>query len=108
MIFLLGMRPAKDQDGFTFTRDPRLKVVTMGCISLDQAMVMASRITCEVLNIKVTETIKLDEPESYEIVLEEIGKQAKKLERHLVEGTHHVHLNDADAVAPLIYYFLSS
>lgn len=105
-MFLSGMRPIKE--GFTFTRDPRLKVVSMGAINMDQALVMASRITCEVLNIKATNTVELDEPESYDIVVDQIGKQAKKLERHIVEGTHHVHLNDVDKVAHLIYYFLSS
>lgn len=102
------MRPSKDKEGFVFTRDPRLKVAILGFITMDQVMEMASRITCEVLNIRATEGIKLDQPESYDLVLEQIGKQAKKLERHLIEGTHHLHLNNAESVAPCIYYFLTS
>lgn len=111
MFFLFsGIKPAKqDQDGFVFTRDPRLKIAMLGSISMDQAMEMASRITCEVLNVRATEGLEHSLPEmSYDQVLEQIGKSAKKLEVHLIEGTHHLHLNNAERVAPCMYNFLTT
>lgn len=72
-------------------------------------MEMATRITCEVLNIRATEGLELTHEDlAYDEVLDQIRKQAKKLEVHVIKGTHHLHLNDAQSVAPCIYYFLTS
>lgn len=102
------MKPAKDQEGYVFTRDPRLKVAALGFVSLDQVMEMATRITCEVLNIKASKTIVLDDPESYDGVLDVMTKHTKKMERPLFEGTHHLHLNNAETIAQCVYNFLVS
>ncbi|CAG9864470.1 unnamed protein product [Phyllotreta striolata] len=101
-----GMKPAYKEGCFMFTRDPRLKLAALGFFTLDQAMEFASRITCEVLNIKADKTLRLDNPEYYDLILDKIEESAEKLERHLVEGTHHVHLTDAARVAPIIINFL--
>lgn len=103
------MRSIKDKDGFAFTRDPRLKVSMLGFVSREQVLEMASRITCEVLNIRATSGLEHTiEDLAYDEVLDEIRKNAKRLEIEVVEGTHHLHLNDAQSVAPCIYYFLTS
>ncbi|XP_066139531.1 probable serine hydrolase isoform X1 [Euwallacea fornicatus] len=103
-----GMRPAMNRDGYYFTRDPRLKLSALGFISIEQVTELASRILCEVLNIRAIDGHKPDHPEHYDFVLNEIEKQAKKVERHLVEGTHHLHLNDGRSVATIIHNFLIS
>lgn len=81
----------------------------MGAISKDQAMEMASRITCEVLNLRAIDGLEVTHEDlCYDEFMEQIQKQAKKLEVQLVEGTHHVHLNDAESVSSYIYYFLTA
>ncbi|CAH1180406.1 unnamed protein product [Phaedon cochleariae] len=101
-----GMKSSKNGSGFVFTRDPRLKVSAAGFMTIEQVLEFASRITCEVLNIRASPGLKFDNPEHYTAVLDEMEKSAKRLERQVVEGTHHLHLNDADSVAPIICDFL--
>ncbi|CAH1105816.1 unnamed protein product [Psylliodes chrysocephalus] len=102
-----GMKPATHKEGcYVFTRDPRLKIAALGFFTLDQVLQFACRIKCEVLNIKADATLRLDHPENYDLVLDEIEKTAKRLERCNVEGSHHVHLTNAALVAPIIANFL--
>lgn len=60
------------------------------------------------MNIRAKDGLKLDVPENYDLILNTIGNQAKKLVRHSVNGTHHVHLNDGPSVAGFIDDFLVS
>ncbi|KAJ8973849.1 hypothetical protein NQ317_016404 [Molorchus minor] len=101
-----GMKPALHKKGFMFTRDPRLKTAALGFMAIDQVLELASRIKCEVMNIRATSGLKLDNPEYYDAVLDAIANQAKILERHTFEGTHHLHLNDAESIAPNICKFV--
>lgn len=71
-------------------------------------MAFANKIKCEVLNIRAVPGLAWDRPEYYDKVLDEIEKNAKKTVRTTVEGTHHVHLNDADKVAQPIIEFLKA
>lgn len=104
-----GMKPAGHKEGYLFTRDIRLKVAFLGFMTIDQVLHFAGRIKCEVMNIKASQKMKnFDNHLDYDRVLDEIGKNAKKLERHQFEGTHHLHLNDAESIAPCIYNFLTS
>ncbi|XP_060522533.1 probable serine hydrolase [Cylas formicarius] len=101
-----GMKPATDRDGYWFTRDPRLKMALLGFLSLEQVLEMSRRIKCEVLNIRAKSGLKFDVPEHYDLILNEIDRGAKKLETHLVEGTHHLHLNDPEPIVDIIHNFL--
>lgn len=51
--------------------------------------------------------MKFDHPESYEIVLEEIRKATPVFKYQEVEGSHHVHLNEPEKVAPIINDFVN-
>jgi pimeloyl-ACP methyl ester carboxylesterase len=107
-----GSKPvlAKDCDmkgeRFRFSRDSRLKFGALGFLSLDMTLEYASKITCEVLNIRGKSGMQFDPPESYHIVLDKIRKSAKKLEFHEVEGTHFLHLNNPESICPIIVKFL--
>ncbi|KAJ8911151.1 hypothetical protein NQ315_008336 [Exocentrus adspersus] len=103
-----GMKPATHKKGYLFTRDPRLKTSALGFFTIDQVLELASRITCEVMNIRATSGLKHDNPDHYDLVLDTIEKYAKKMERHIFNGTHHLHLNDAGSIAPSICKFLVS
>lgn len=77
-------------------------------VSIEQTLEMAANIKCEVLNIRAVPGMVLDRPEYYDMVLNQIGKSAKRLERHQVTGTHHLHLNDPCSVSEIIADFLDS
>lgn len=102
-----GMKQLKDGRYF-FTRDPRLKVAALGFMTSDQVLEFCSRITCEVLNIRGNPGMKFDFPDFYDKVLDRIEIQARKVERHIVEGTHHLHLNNPERVVNIVDIFLKS
>ncbi|KAJ9579154.1 hypothetical protein L9F63_024740 [Diploptera punctata] len=73
-----GAIPVAGDDNYRFSRDSRLKVGALGFVSLDMALEYASRISCEVLNIKGIPGMKFDPPENYHIVLDKIKKKLPK------------------------------
>jgi pimeloyl-ACP methyl ester carboxylesterase len=95
-------------DIFRFSRDSRLKIGVLGFLSLDMTLEYASKITCEVLNIRGKPGMQFDPPENYHIVLDRIRESARKLEFHEVEGTHFLHLNNPESICPIILGFLKS
>ncbi|KAK1134083.1 hypothetical protein K0M31_011868 [Melipona bicolor] len=101
-----GLRPASEPERYYFSRDPRLKVSVLGMISLDLVLAYAARIKCAYLNIRAVPGMKFDHPEYYEKILDQIKLGAKKFEYHKVEGTHHVHLNNPERIAPIINNFI--
>lgn len=77
-------------------------------LSLDLVLAFAERIKCAYLNIRAVPGMEFDQPENYHKVLDIIKKTAKKFEYHEIDGTHHVHLNEPEKVAPIINEFLKS
>lgn len=77
--------------------------MSLGFMTREHVLEFAHRITCDVLNIKATVGIKF---EDYDFMLDEIAKSAMSVERHVVQGTHHVHLNEAEKVAGIVADFL--
>ncbi|XP_018303202.1 probable serine hydrolase [Mycetomoellerius zeteki] len=101
-----GMQPAYKKDKYYFSRDPRLKVSLLGLLSLDLILEYASQIKCAYLNIRAIPGMKLEQPENYQKILDIIKVGARKFEYHEVTGTHHVHLNEPEKIAPIIKNFL--
>ncbi|XP_050465330.1 probable serine hydrolase isoform X2 [Cataglyphis hispanica] len=101
-----GMQQSYTQGKYYFSRDPRLKVAILGMFSLDLVLEYASRIKCAYLNIRAVPGMKFEQPENYQKVLDNIKLVAKKFEYHEVKGTHHVHLNEPEKIAPIITNFL--
>ncbi|CAL7947724.1 unnamed protein product [Xylocopa violacea] len=103
-----GLRSSPDPDRFYFSRDLRLKVSGFDMLSLDLVLAYAARIKCAYLNIRAVPGMKFDQPESYAKTLEIIKVGAVRFEYREVEGTHHVHLNNPERVAPIINSFIST
>ncbi|KAK0082093.1 hypothetical protein PV325_011073 [Microctonus aethiopoides] len=101
-----GMQPAPTFGKYYFSRDPRLKVSLLGMFSLDLTTAYAKQIKCKYLNIRAVPGLKFDHPEDYQFILDIIKSKAKQFEYHEVEGTHHVHLNEPEKIAPIIETFL--
>ncbi|XP_076654128.1 putative serine hydrolase [Halictus rubicundus] len=104
-----GVRSSCDAERYCFSRDPRLKIAALGVPgNLDVVLEYASRIKCAYLNIRALNGYKFDDPDAYKMTLDKIKMGSKKFEYHEVEGTHHVHLNNPEIVAPIISNFLST
>ncbi|XP_034194767.1 putative serine hydrolase isoform X2 [Osmia lignaria lignaria] len=103
-----GMQHSSVPERYFFSRDPRLKVSTLGTLSLDLVLAYAARIKCAYLNIRAVPGMKFDIPESYDQVLNQIKIGAERFEYHKVEGTHHVHLNNPERIAPIINNFINT
>ncbi|XP_057651449.1 probable serine hydrolase [Diorhabda carinulata] len=104
-----GMKPSPDkQNCYVFTRDPRLKIVAFPFFSMDEIRDFASRITCEVLNIRADQGTQLEQPEHYDLTVDAIERSAKRVERVYLKGKHHIHLTDVETVAPIVLNFLLS
>lgn len=76
--------------------------------TLDLVLEYASRIKCAYLNIRAVPGMKFEQPENYQKILDNIKLGARKFEYHEVEGTHHVHLNEPEKIAPIIINFLQN
>lgn len=96
------------KNGYHFSRDLRLKVAAMGMFSLDQVLAYAKRITCSVLNIRASPGKEFDDPGVYGQVIDTMRQSSRKLQFETVLGTHHLHLNTPDRVAPIISQFLEN
>jgi hypothetical protein len=66
----------------------------------------ASRIKCRVLNIRADRGF-LHGGKPEEVYLHTLDLM-QQCERHVVKGSHHVHLNNPERVAPLINKFLNT
>jgi len=91
---------------YYFSRDSRLKKSLFYAFPKEVPLEMAKRITCPHLFIKARQGPLYERKEYHEEALE-IVKKNPLFEYHEVEGTHHVHLNEPDKVAPLINSFIN-
>ncbi|KAJ8722757.1 hypothetical protein PYW07_003937 [Mythimna separata] len=101
-----GAKQSKsDPNKYYYSRDSRLKYVIL--IPEDKMFIetLVRRLKCPMLFLKATES-----PFSttkFSIAMREIvQEQNDKYEFHFVPGTHHVHLNNPERVAPLIKSFV--
>ncbi|XP_076755792.1 putative serine hydrolase isoform X1 [Xylocopa sonorina] len=102
-----GLRSSPDPERFYFSRDLRLKVSGLDMLSLDLVLAYATRIKCAYLNIRAVPGMKF-QSESYAQTLDKIKVGATRFEYREVEGTHHVHLNNPERIAPIINNFIST
>ena len=73
---------------------------------MDLSMAFAAKIKCAYLNIRAVPGMKFEQPENYHKILDQIKLGASKFEYREVEGSHHVHLNNPERVAPIIREFI--
>lgn len=83
------------------------QLLNWALISLELALDFVSKIRCPYLNIKASPGNNPDE-NIYKSLLEEIRKGSSKFVLHEVEGSHHVHINEPEKIAPLINDFIGS
>nr|ARD71211.1 acetyltransferase [Spodoptera exigua] len=101
-----GIKPTKaDPNKYYFSRDSRLKYTLFNPEDKKFVEALVRRLKCPTLYIKA-----IDSPysaDAYSIEMREILEQNNEnYEFHFVPGTHHVHLNNPELVAPLIKNFI--
>ncbi|KAK9502102.1 hypothetical protein O3M35_012696 [Rhynocoris fuscipes] len=107
-----GMKPIENKPGkFAFNRDVRLKVVSgLGMPSLDIVLEMADKLRCHYLNIRAVDGLcrTMESPEVYPIVLERLKKNCRSFRYHVIDGKHHLHLNEPEKISEIISTFLTA
>lgn len=91
---------------YYFSRDSRIKFINEAYFDQAICLQLGKRIQCPHLFIKSSDS---DFSEKYRNITETINllrKTNRNFEVKHVLGTHHVHLNDPDKVAPIISVFL--
>lgn len=100
-----GILPSKsDQSKFYYSRDSRLKYILFHPEDKKFTEALIRRLKCPTLFIKAVDSPYATDPFSMEMC-EIIEKSNPQFESHYVPGTHHVHLNNPEIVAPLILNF---
>uniref|UniRef100_A0A1A9X519 AB hydrolase-1 domain-containing protein n=1 Tax=Glossina brevipalpis TaxID=37001 RepID=A0A1A9X519_9MUSC len=97
----------RDPSKYYFSRDNRIKNWVFHSFPQSVHVELAKRIKCPYLFIKATQSPYFGSKKYYDEVLD-ILKQNPKFEYHIVEGTHHVHLNEPKKVADIVNSFLST
>lgn len=105
-----GMLPSQNKNGFYFSRDPRLRFHSWANLTEEHVFKYSPQIKCKVLSITAPYNPVFGEgyPDRYKRSLDLIRSSASKLDHFEVSGTHHVHLNNPERVAPLINRFWTS
>ncbi|XP_057698366.1 serine hydrolase-like protein [Corythoichthys intestinalis] len=106
---LLERGLVKVEGGVVFSRDFRINLKNIARISLEQSLVMLSRIQASVLLVLADDGFQkiFAEPDQRKFASELL--QGYRQNHHTVErvpGGHHVHLNNPEVVAPVVSEFL--
>lgn len=102
-----GTTVMPNRSGVILNRDPRLKVTSISGLSAEFWHSLVSNIQCDVLIIIASRGLayKLAKREIVEKTLDIYKNKAKSFKLVNVDGTHHVHLNDPQIVAPYVNEF---
>lgn len=90
---------------YSFNYDPRLKSGSIYGTSFEQQKAFANKLQCELLIIKASTGPWYESKELYDEIISIYEKKANKYIFKSVEGTHHVHLNNPEVVAPILCDF---
>ncbi|OWR45783.1 hypothetical protein KGM_205079 [Danaus plexippus plexippus] len=101
-----GSKPSsKDPNKYYFSRDPRLKQILFTVEDKKLVETLAKKLTCPTLYIKGTNSPFGNDEFAVEM-RELIAKNNNNFESHFLPGTHHLHLNTPELLAPLILNFM--
>lgn len=90
---------------YYFSRDPRVKTYVGFFESFESLLVLAKRIKIPQLVIKASRSITIDEHN--DPLLQVLRDNNPYFEFHIIEGTHHVHLNNAPETNIVVSAFIN-
>lgn len=101
-----AIRPSKrDPNKYCYTRDIRLKHFLLKPSNTEFLERLVRRISCPLLYFRAANSIyKLSDAHCLRVI-EILEKNNPNFERHTVEGSHHVHTNNPERLAPIIIDF---
>ena len=88
------------------SRDPKLRPNQYFAFTEDFILACASRIKCRVLSIRASRGL-ISGGKIEDVYLHTLDLM-QQCEYHVVDGNHHLHLNNPERVAPLINKFLNA
>lgn len=103
-----AVESATAPDKYSYTRDSRIRLDAFKRFSKETLLSCASTIKCQVLHIHAKPGMNCTSDEEFELSIEAMKTNASKLEVHEILGTHHVHMNNPEKVAPLINNFFKN
>ncbi|XP_044731877.1 probable serine hydrolase [Chrysoperla carnea] len=95
----------KHPDKYYFRMDPRHDV-RANTYSREVILEMAEQVKCPILNIKGTEFLYIEGKTMYNKVCDVLKKNNVPLQIENIPGSHHVHLTNTNACAPIIKDFI--
>lgn len=95
-----------DNGKYKLIRDPRLKGEAIFGMTHKDNLQLAENVKCNVLLIKANDSTYYEKKEKFYEVVDIVKSKAKYFEYHKLPGTHHLHLNTPEIVAPVIISFL--
>ncbi|KAJ8920321.1 hypothetical protein NQ315_011983 [Exocentrus adspersus] len=102
-----NIAPSKQSPGkYYFTRDPRLKSGGFLNFSQDELIEYAQYMEHPIFIAKAKGGSYYEAKENFYEVLEVLKRSSVDCDFHYVEGSHHVHFNNPERVAPLINQFI--
>ncbi|KAL5293237.1 hypothetical protein ACFFRR_011788 [Megaselia abdita] len=96
----------KDPEKFYFRRDARLKASMFYMFPHESILEMGKRITAPHLFIKARQAPFYENRKYYDDVLSYLKANKSLFEHYDVDGTHHVHLNEAEKISKIVNPFI--
>lgn len=106
ILFKRGLK--KVEGGYVFRRDRRLLAAPLAFAPKEDMLILARKVTADVLIIKFTEGPDFETAENSLEHVEVLKANAKRVRYVVVEGKHHTHLTNPERVAPIITEFFNS
>ncbi|CAK1550665.1 unnamed protein product [Leptosia nina] len=104
-----GVKPSTKHPGkFFFSRDIRVKYGSFTPENNDYLELLMRRVKCPVLYFRAKDSHYKSLSKGFPLKVQKLLQENNPhYESHLVEGTHHIHINNADKLAPVILEFLA-
>lgn len=96
-----------DPNKYYLTLDPRLKVGSFINYPQDEVLEATERLTMPLALFRANQKVFFQDPRIFEEVVNVIRKVNPKYEEYLIEGTHHVHLNNPERIQSALTEFLN-
>ena len=106
IMFKRGLK--KVEGGYVLTRDRRMLTAPLLFWPKEDQLVLASKVTADVLIIKFSEGPYFEDPADYLQHVEALKTRSKNVQYVEAEGQHHAHLTNPERVAPIISKFFST
>lgn len=106
-IITRNVAPSKIHSGkYYFTRDPRLKSMELFRITMEELQLYVKRLKSPLFLAKAVSANPIKRNEQFYDVLPILQENNQDLDFHIVEGTHHVHLNNPEQLADILNKFI--